>query len=194
MKNLPKFILVAATAAAAIADPAPKPASIVIGPGDFAKDRNVRIQKDTIDDFQYARLSNFDTNAPAEAISWKVKPAQVGKWHILLTIRSGAAVALDQNAAVATVEIPADPKAEGSEAQTLATVPVTGSLGDESWQLVSLGVVEVPEGAVVRLAPRKDGSAAPVPYYTDLRRVTLLDPDFIGKTQDALPAAEPAKK
>ena len=89
MKNLPKFILAAATAAAAIADPAPKPASMVIGPGDFAKDRNVRIQKDTIDDFQYARLSNFDTNAPAEAISWKVKPAQVGKWHILLTIRSG---------------------------------------------------------------------------------------------------------
>ena len=193
MKNLPHLFLAAAVAAAAIADPAPKPTSIVIGPGDFARDKNVRIQKDTIDNFQYARLSNFDTNAPVEAISWKVTPAQAGKWHILMTIRSGAAVALDQNAALATVTTSVK-CTECGAFQTPAKAHVTGSLGDESWQIVSLGVVELPEGAVVSLSPRKDAAAAPVPYYTDLRRITLLDPDFIGKTQEALPAVEPAAK
>ena len=103
MKNLPIVLVVAALSAAAIAEPAPKPRSVVIGPNAFAKDTNVRIQKDTIDNFQYSRLANFDTNAPVTAITFKVPAAQAGSWHILLDLRSGAAVALDQNAAIATV-------------------------------------------------------------------------------------------
>ena len=63
---------------------------------------------------------------------------------------------------------------------------MTGSLGDEAWQIVSLGVVDLPAGALIRLAPRADATAAPVPRYTDLRRITLIDPEFLGKTQDAL--------
>ena len=174
--------LAAAFAVAAFAEPAAKARSVVIEPKAFVKDRNVRIEKDTIDNFQYARLANFDTNA----LSYKVPAAQAGQWHILLDLRSGAAVALDQNAALATVEAPADPKAGSATNAPLASVHVTGSLGDEAWQIVSLGVVDLPAGAVIRLAPRADASAAPVPRYTDLRRITLLDPDFISETRDAI--------
>ena len=168
------------------AEPVPKPHSVVIGPNAFVRDRNVRIQKDAIDNFQYARLANFDTNAPVTAIAYKVPPAQAGSWHILLDLRSGAAVALDQNAAIATVEVPAGPKTESATNAPLARVPVTGSLGDEAWQIVSLGVVDLPAGAVIRLAPRADATAAPVPRYTDLRRITLLDPEFISETREAI--------
>ena len=42
------------------AEPVPKPHSVVIGPNAFVRDRNVRIQKDAIDNFQYVRLANFD--------------------------------------------------------------------------------------------------------------------------------------
>ncbi len=187
--------VIGALAVSAAGEP-PKALSIVLGPRDFAKDRNVRVQKDAIDNFQYARLANFDTNAPVAAISYVVKAPQAGRWHILLDLRSGAAVALDQNAALATVEPPADPKAGSATNAPLARVPVTGSQGDEAWQIVSLGVVDLPAGAVIRLAPRTDATAAPVPRYTDLRRITLLNPDFIGATQDALPAPPPpsAKK
>ena len=186
MKNLPIALLAYAIAASAFAEPGAKPVSIAIEPKAFVKDRNVRIEKDVIDNFQYARLANFDTNAPVTAISYKVTAAQAGSWHILLDLRSGAAVALDQNAALATVEAPADPKAGSATNAPLACVPVTGSLGDEAWQIVSLGVVDLPAGAVIRLSPRAEASASPVPRYTDLRRITLLDPEFIGQTRDAI--------
>ena len=186
MNKLSLASLAAAFAVAAFAEPAAKARSIVIEPKAFVKDRNVRIEKDNIDNFQYARLANFDTNAPVTAISYKVPAAQAGQWHVLLDLRSGAAVALDQDAALATVEAPADPKAGSATNAPLASVHVTGSLGDEAWQIVSLGVVDLPAGAVIRLAPRADASAAPVPRYTDLCRITLLDPDFISETREAL--------
>ena len=187
MNKLSIAFLAAAFAASAFAEPAAKARSIVIEPKSFVKDRNVRLEKDTIDNFQYARLAHFDTNAPLTAISYKVPAAQTGKWHVLLDLRSGAAVALDQDAALATIEAPTDQKAGSATNAPLASVPVTGSLGDEAWQIVSLGVVDMPAGAVIRLAPRSDATTAPVPRYTDLRRITLLDPDFISETREALP-------
>ena len=186
MNNLPIALFAFAVAATALAEPAAKPHSVAIEPKAFVKDRNVRIEKDAIDNFQYARLANFDTNAPVTAISYKVPAAQAGSWHVLLDLRSGAAVALDQNAAVATVEAPSAPQAGCATNAPLARVTVTGSLGDEAWQIVSLGVVDLPAGAVIRLAPRADATASPIPRYTDLRRITLLDPEFISETRDAI--------
>ncbi len=180
-------IALVAAACAVFAEPAGKAVSIAIEPKSFAKNPNVRIQKDAIDNFQFARLANFDTNAPVTALVYKVPAAQAGRWHVLLDLRSGAAVALDQNAALATVEAPVDPKAGSATNAPLASVPVTGSLGDEAWQIVSLGVIDLPAGAVIHLAPRADASAAPVPRYTDLRRITLIDPEFLAETRDALP-------
>ncbi|MBQ6247783.1 MAG: hypothetical protein IJK04_13010 [Kiritimatiellae bacterium] len=187
MNKLSIALIAAAFAGLAFAEPTAKARSIVIEPRSFVKDRNVRIEKDNIDNFQYARLANFDTNAPLTAVSYKVTAAQAGKWHVLLDLRSGAAVALDQDAALAIVEAPADPKAGISTNAPLASVHVTGSLGDEAWQIVSLGVVDMPAGSVIRLAPRSDATTAPVPRYTDLRRITLLDPEFISETREALP-------
>ena len=178
--------LAAAFAVAAFAEPAAKARSVVIEPKAFVKDRNVRIEKDTIDNFQYARLANFDTNAPLTALSYKVPAAQAGQWHILLDLRSGAAVALDQNAALATVEAPADPKAGSATNAPLASVHVTGSLGDEAWQIVSLGVVDLAPGMKINLLPVGSDTNAP-PRFTDLQFISLLDPAFVGKTQPALP-------
>ncbi|MGI6100566.1 MAG: hypothetical protein ACOYD3_12560, partial [Kiritimatiellia bacterium] len=74
--------------------------------------------------------------------------------------------------------------------QTPARKHVSGSLGDEAWQLVSLGRVSLEEGMKVNLAPR--AGTNDVPHYVDLHSVILLNPDYLAKTQPALP--EPVKK
>jgi hypothetical protein len=195
------FVLATASAfaqkpAAPAAPAAPaKPYSIVIEANKFDKDANVRLEKDTIDNFQYARLANFNTNAPVKAITYTVKPAEAGTWHILLKLRSGASIPLDQNAAMATVTTPQH-CTECGAIQTPARTHVTGSLGDEAWQIVSLGVVKLEAGMKINLVQSTNPEA--LPRYTDLHRITLLDPDFISKTQPALQApaapAAPAKK
>ena len=157
-------------------DAAAKSRSRVIGPEAFARAANMRLETDKIDGFRYARLAAFATNAPVEAIRWTVPADCAGHWHVLLTLRSGASVALDSAAAWASVAA-----ADGAITRTR----VSGSLGDESWQIVSLGELDLAEGMKISLEP---GTNA-VPRYTDLRRITLLDPAFIGSTQPALDPA-----
>jgi hypothetical protein len=47
----------------------------------------------------------------------------------------------------------------------------------------------------VNLVPRAAGTNdVPVPHYVDMQRVILLNPEYVGKSQPALPApAAPAK-
>ena len=57
---------------------------------------------------------------------------------------------------------------------------VSGSRGDEAWQIVSLGEVDLAPGMKILLAPRAEGDDAPL--CTDLRRIVLLNPDILAKT------------
>ena len=164
--------------------------SIVVGCDKFDRDRNVRIEQDRIDNFKYARLASFDTNAPVNSVSWTVKAAEAGDWNAFLKVRIGAAFALDHDAAMASVTIPSKCCTECGAIQTPARKHVSGSLGDEAWQLVSLGRVSLEEGMKVNLAPR--AGTNDVPHYVDLHSVILLNPDYLAKTQPALP--EPVKK
>ena len=162
--------------------------SIVVGCDKFDRDRNVRIEQDRIDNFKYARLASFDTNAPVNSVSWTVKAAEAGDWNAFLKVRIGAAFALDHDAAMASVTIPSKCCTECGAIQTPARKHVSGSLGDEAWQLVSLGRVSLEEGMKVNLAPR--AGTNDVPHYVDLHSVILLNPDYLAKTQPALPQTE----
>ena len=165
--------------------------SIVVDAPAFDKAANVRIQDDRIDNFKYARLSNFDTNAPVTSIAWSAKAAEAGDWDVFAKVRIGAAFALDQNAAVMTLTT----NAPALGGQPLAVTHVNGSEGDEAWQIVCLGRQTLAAGVKVNLVPRAAGTNdVPVPHYVDMQRVILLNPEYVGKSQPALPApAAPAK-
>ena len=194
--TIPALTILCGTAFAAPPAPPPnpgpppeKPRSIVIDATKFDRDKNVRVETDKIDNFKYARLALFDTNAPVTSVSYTVKPAEAGRWHVLLKARIGAAIALDQDAALATVTAPVR-CTECGAIQTPARTHVTGSLGDEAWQVVSLGVVDLAPGMKINLLPVGSDTNAP-PRFTDLQFISLLDPAFIGKTQPALPPPAP---
>lgn len=160
--------------------------SIVVTADTFDKGENVRVEEDKIDAFKYARAAAFNTNAPVEAVSWTVKAAEAGDWNVFLKVRIGAAIALDQDPAQATLTTPKH-CTECGAVQTPARRYVTGSLGDESWQLVSLGRARLVEGMKVNLVPRAaETNAPPAPHYVDLASVILVDPAYLGKTQPAL--------
>ena len=176
--------------AAAPKDAKAKARAVVVACDKFAKDRNVRIETDNIDNFKYARLAGFDTNAPVHSISWSVPADLAGEWELLLDLRSGASIPLDQEAAVAYVTDDAT-CTECGALQRDNLRHVTGSRGDESWQIVGLGRVNLETGMRVVLEPGADTNS--LPRFTDLRRIVLLDPDYAGKTQPALPAPPAAK-
>jgi hypothetical protein len=165
-----------------------KARSVVVDPKAFDRDRNVRIEQDKIDGFAYARLANVDTNAPVSTVSWTVTSGAVGEWDVLMRVRVGAAKVLDMDAAIATVTIPA----ESGDVKTPARVHVTGSLGDEAWQVIDLGRVTLEEGMKVNLVPRADTND--VPRYVDVRSVVLLNPEYKDRTQPALPLPPAAQK
>lgn len=167
---------------------APQYLSIVIDAKQLDKAPNVRNNlKEPFDGFFYARLAAFNTNAPVDSLTYTIKPAQAGTWHVFMKVRSGAAKALDQSAAIATILAPST---NGFE--VVAEKYVTGSLGDEAWQIVSLGVNELKAGMKIKLTPSKDKDA--LPRYTDIHFISLVDPSFISKTQKTLPAPKPAAK
>ena len=184
-------VVESSTASGDAKDAAAKARSIVINAPGFDKQANVRIQDDRIDNFKYARLASFNTNAPVEALSWTVKPEQEGEWEVVMKVRIGAAFALDYDAALATVTIPYERCTECDAIQTPARVHVSGSLGDEAWQIVNLGRVDLKKGMKVNLVPR--AGTNDVPHYVDVQSISLLDPAFIAKSQPALPV-EPVKK
>jgi hypothetical protein len=158
--------------------------AVVVGCEKFGKDRNVQIQDDRVDNFKYARLAGFATNAPVRSIVWIVPADLAGEWEVLLDLRSGASIPLDQEAAVAYVTNGAT-CTDCSALQRYSLRHVTGSLGDESWQIVGLGRVNLEAGMKVVIEPGANTNA--LPRYTDLRRIVLLDPAYAGKTQPALP-------
>ncbi len=131
-------------------------------------------RKDDIDKFRYTRLASTIDNA---AISFTVKPANAGRRHVFVEVRSGANKALEQEAAIVeVVEMP--PKNSKEKAKTIASQIVSGSLGDESWQIVSLGEVDLKAGAKIILKNIPNATR-----YTDLRRIVLVEPSVISETR-----------
>ena len=159
-----------------------KEQSVVIPCDKFDKNPALKLETDRFDRFRYARTTlqpfNSSTLQPAASggIAYTVKPADAGRWHILLDVRSGAAKPLDQEAALASVFRP-----DGTNGLAVAASEiVTGSRGDEAWQIVSLGEVELEPGMKIVLSPRAEGDDQPL--YTDLRRIVLLNPAVLSKT------------
>ena len=159
-----------------------KDRSAVIPCEKFDKTAGVTLEKDRFDGFKYARTAlqsfNSSTLQPAASggIAYTAKPADAGRWHVLLDVRIGAAKPLDQDAAVASVV-----RQDGTNGLAVAASEiVSGSRGDEAWQIVSLGEVDLAPGVKILLAPRAEGDDAPL--YTDLRRIVLLNPEILAKT------------
>jgi hypothetical protein len=70
------------------------------------------------------------------------------------------------------------PKNSKEKAKTIASQIVSGSLGDESWQIVSLGEVDLKAGAKIILRNIPNATR-----YTDLRRIVLVEPSVISETR-----------
>ena len=141
--------------------------SVAVNVPDERFDSSVGAERldDDIDRFAYLRVTS--TNG---WIACAVTAEDAGQRMVLVSVRSGAAKALDANAAridlVRTVG-----EGEAAKTETLKSWPVMGSEGDEAWQVICLRAPELKEGMEIRLVP---GTENP-PRYTDLRRVTFVD-------------------
>ena len=122
-------------------------------PGDRVDRAGVKVEQDRVDRFNYARSEG----AP---LKWTVGRQQAGRWLVLVDVRANATRALDPECATV---------ASGD-----AKAVVTGSEGDEAWQGVSLGVLDLKDGATIVVTPRTAGDAAP--RSIDVRRIVLVNP------------------
>jgi hypothetical protein len=138
----------------------------------FDKGEGVQVLRDIIDRFDYARITNV-----TDSIEYTIRKEDAGEWHVLLNIRSGASVVLDSHAATASIQTQSI-CTECGERQVPVRRPVSGSLGDEAWQVVSLGVQKLEPGMKIRLEPGTNN----VPHFTDLRRINLVSPDYFRKS------------
>ena len=161
MKNL-VFAAVCLVAAASFGA---RSVAVNVPDGRFDSSVGAEQQNDGIDSFAYLRVTS--TNG---WIACAVTAEDAGRRMVLVSVRSGAAKALDANAArIDLVRIVGE--GEAAKTETLKSWPVMGSEGDESWQVICLRAPELKEGMEIRLVP---GTENP-PRYTDLRRVTFVD-------------------
>ena len=146
----------------------------VISSTGFDRSKTVASLEDKIDKFRYSRVTA--DKGDGAAIEYTVKKSDKGRRKVFLEMRSGAAKALDQEAALASVVVPAS-KDGKTPLKKIASCTISGSLGDESWQIVSLGEFDLEPGMKIRLE-----GGADKPRYTDLRRIVLVDPSAISKS------------
>lgn len=146
----------------------------VISNGGFDRSKVVANLEDKIDKFRYSRITA--EKGDGAAIEYTVKKADAGRRHVFLQLRSGASKPLDQEAAKAVV-LDVAPKDKKLLPSKILSCAISGSLGDESWQIVSLGEVDLKPGMKISL----EGGAGR-PRYTDLRRIVFADPAVISKT------------
>jgi hypothetical protein len=141
-----------------------------------ALDRSNKVENkaDGIDKFRYTRLSESVKDG---VISLTLKPAHAGRYHVFLEVRSGAKKALEQEAAMAEILAPKS-KISNAPAKVISSKVISGSLGDESWQIVSLGEVDLVSGMKVCLKNVSGKS-----NYIDFRRMVLVEPSLISKTK-----------
>jgi hypothetical protein len=144
----------------------------VINPREFDRSADVQIRKEPFDNYDYARVTNN-----VGSISYTVRDRDVGTWHILLDVRSGANKALESFAGEARV-VTNTVCTECGENQIASRLNITGSRGDEAWQTISLGTVTLEKGMKIEVLP----GAEDVTRFTDLRCIRLVDPAYFEKT------------
>lgn len=145
----------------------------VYGPRDFDKGTDSQTLKEPFDNFDYTRVTNN-----IGKISYTIKDKDVGEWHVLVDVRSGANKALESYAGEARI-ISNDQCTECGKNQTPVKWNITGSRGDESWQTISLGTVKLEKGMRIEIAPGAEG----VTRFTDVRRIRLVSPAYFKATQ-----------
>lgn len=136
--------------------------SVVIS-GDRVDRRTATVRSDPIDRFRYGHATN--------ALVTTFRRQEAGRWLVLVDVRANCTRALDPLAATATLST------GGKTNEAVATTVITGSAGDEAWQIVSLGVHDLADGMRLTIAPRQDG--ADLPRSIDLKRVILVKPEAL---------------
>lgn len=129
----------------------------------FKGGKNVKTLRERFDGLRYLRAAESNSFAVC-AVTKEVS----GKRLVFATVRIGAKKPLDP--AAAEITLLSAKGADGKRA-TIASWPVEGSLGDESWQVVSLGELDLDPGMLLTL---KSVSA----FYSDIRRVTFMQKTF----------------
>ena len=113
--------------------------------------------------------------APRGAAAGDFVIAQNGHARAVVVVEGG----VQSNGVTYAVNVLADAtRALDPECATVASgdakAVVTGSEGDEAWQVVSLGVLDLKDGATIVVTPRTAGDAAP--RSIDVRRIVLVNP------------------
>ncbi len=129
----------------------------------FEGGKNVKMLRERFDGWRYVRAAESDSFAVC-AVTERV----CGKRLVFATVRIGAKKPLDP--AAAEIALLSAKGADGKRA-TIASWPVEGSKGDESWQVVSLGELDLKPGMLLTLKPVSA-------FYGDLRRVTFMRKAF----------------
>ncbi len=140
-----------------------KDISIVVS-GDRIDRQTATVEQDKIDRFNYGRSTTG-------ALKLTFRKPEVGRYHVLIDVRANCTRALDPEAATATLST------GGKENQVVASTVITGSEGDEAWQIVSLGEQDIKDDMILTITPRTAGEK--VPRSIDLKRVILIKPEAI---------------
>ena len=156
----------------------------VFAPREFDRNPAVLRLKEPFDNFEFARvvptnaptLNSSTPNSSTPPLSYTVRDGDVGTWHVLVDVRSGANGALESFAGEARVVVPATDEDGGPRIVTRWNI--TGSRGDESWQTISLGAVPLEKGMRIEVL----SADADVTRFTDVRRIRLVDPAYFETT------------
>ena len=151
----------------------------VIAPREFDRNPAVQRLKEPFDNFEFARVAPTNTPTPNSStppLFYTVRDRDVGTWHVLVDVRSGAKGALESFAGEARVVAPASD--EDGEPRIVTRWNLTGSRGDESWQTISLGAIPLEKGMRIEVL----SADANVTRFTDVRRIRLVDPAYFETT------------
>jgi len=121
---------------------------------------------DAIDRFDYLRSTN---GAPVAA---KVTDKAAGDKMVFARVRIGASAPLDQEAAFISVT-----SGTGTNRATLATTRISGSPGDESWQVVCAGRLNLTTNMTLSVTA---GTNHP-PRFVDVRDFQIVKPELFGE-------------
>jgi hypothetical protein len=138
----------------------------------------VEQKRDEIDRYFYAELDCLSTNGPGAinapiAQSKDLSAFATGEKYVFARVRVSASDVLVGDAARVRLVQPAKAKGEEPE-RVIVDIPVGGSYGADSWQIISLGRVALEPGMVLGVVANDPATAA-----VALRDFVLVSPEFL---------------
>ncbi len=130
-------------------------------------------RRDEFDGYVYRELSCSDS--PGEALVAAVGAKNAGDSEVFVRVRVVNGTVLD--AAAGRVEVRRPAAKKGGESETLASVKVFGSRGEDVWQVVSVGRIDLKPGDEVRFTAGESGNAVSIAF----RDVLLVQPSLLGE-------------